>query len=548
MPIDEHVNRGRAPDEITDSVCAEFESVLRAHAGTRDDFFGLGGSSLSAAKLAIILTARFGKAIGLPDILRLRTPEAIAFFLRDAPDVQNLPVGQSHDSADAYALSPPQRWYSRAYSGPAASSGVITFAMELPAGTEPAEVRRVLAALAARHDALRTAVEPSGAVLVQRMLSEAAVAGEFLVLRAEGAGVFTERAIAGAAADLARAAATVQNDEQAIGIPLGHGPLFRAVLLRGTDPALSRPLQLVMTVHHLVFDGGSLPVFRDEFSTLLSGGGPPTATAPSYREYSSWRTREEEGSAQRAGEQRWRAYLDGVAAATHLPLRDRGGCPAGWSTTLTVPPATRQRCIETARALKSPVTAVRIAALFIACHALYHSDDVIVCMPTNGRDLPALENAIGMFVNFVPLRHRIQGQQSAQDLILTVSEDLLGAIENRHVSFDKISGYVAGGESPGRFPLSGVLFNGEAADRMLSSAQPSPDTLPMSRRMIFDFQAYFTDGPDRADLEIQHRADALTKAEGVRLLEAYVDLLAQVCCPPDLRVDDLIGIARQSLY
>jgi hypothetical protein len=518
------------------AVAAEFERVLRTPVGGSDDFFSLGGTSLLAARVVAGLATRSGRLLTLVDVLRLRTPDAIAAHLSRAPAAPDwLPAA----TGDRFELAPPQRWYAQIYAGARARSGVMAFGVPLPAGSGPAAVWRALDALLDRHDALRTTIRAEDGRLVQRVPPAGA---------ARDRSWATVVDVPGGPAEVAGAAAELRAERAGAGIPLDGGPLLRAVLVRGTEPPAARPAELALVVHHLVLDGPSVPVVSRELLALLAGDGGDLPPATSYRAYTSWRLERETDARTAAVRSWWAARLAGFDSVCHLPVRPAPGPYPGYATVRALPEPVRVAVAEAARRHAVPVSAVRIAAYFVLCHALYATDDMVVSMPVGVREHPALRDAVGMFANHALLRHRLRPGETVAELVLDAAAGLTDSIDHREHDFDVAVALLPERSEPGRFPITGAIVNGAEADPALGASPAEPVTEGLRRTGVSDVQLFFADAPDRVDLELQHRADILDPAEGRRVQDCYVELLARLAAAAaDDPVAGLVAAAEQLL-
>src|SRR5262249_17319280 len=117
---------------------------------------------------------------------------------------------------------------------------------------------------------------------------------------------------------------------------LARGPLLRLTLLR---LAAERHL-LLLTVHHIVFDGWSFGVFFRELSALYRGR-PLPALALQYPAFAPRPRQRAGGAGLPARIERWQARLAGAPALLALPTaRPRPPVQSfrGGSTPLVVPP------------------------------------------------------------------------------------------------------------------------------------------------------------------------------------------------------------------
>lgn len=521
------------------AVAAEFERVLDTPVSGSDDFFALGGTSLLAVRVVAGLTARSGKLLTLVDLLRLRTPEVIAAHLGAAPPA---PARQLAAAApgEQHELSPPQRWYSQVYAGPRQRSGVMSFAVELPDGTVPEAAWRAWDRLLSRHDALRTCVREVGGRLVQRVLDpdEAPRRPPWR----------TVVEVPGGRAEVARAGAELSAERAGAGIPLDGELPHRAVLVRGADPAGARPAQLGLVVHHLVCDGPSAAVLARELLALLADPEADLPAAPSYRAYTSWRLGRETPEQVETERRWWRERLAGSGGPLLLPLRGEPEGYVGYVVSHTLPDPLREAVAAAAKRHAVPVSAPRLAAWFVLCHALYGTRDVLVGQPIGMRVLPELRDAVGMFANHALLRHRLAAGESVEDLVRTAYAELSAAVEHRDHGFDRAMEQWPERYEPGRFPFSGAVVNGGELDPEPGPPATEPATEGLRRCGVSDLQLYFGDGPDRVDVELQHRADVLGPADGRRVLECYLGVLARLVEPAGERaVEPLVDAATAVL-
>ncbi|WP_201407596.1 condensation domain-containing protein, partial [Mycobacterium paraintracellulare] len=87
---------------------------------------------------------------------------------------------------------------------------------------------------------------------------------------------------------------------------LADKPTFRAALIRVAEDQY----RLVLTIHHIVADGWSLPILMREVFGSYYGERLPAA--PSYRSFVSWLDRQDRNAAQAV----WRDVMAGFDAPT----------------------------------------------------------------------------------------------------------------------------------------------------------------------------------------------------------------------------------------
>ncbi len=169
--------------------------------------------------------------------------------------------------------------------------------------------------------------------------------------------------------------------------------------------------RLVITAHHIVIDGWSLPVFAAEMIALYGAGNDPGALAEPprpYRDYIGWLA----GRDRAASERVWRQHLEGLSGPTLLSAAMAEQAPGAGlprRTELRAGRATTARLTDGARANGITVNTLTQMAWALVLSRLTDRDDVVFGVTVSGRppELAGVESMIGLFINTVPLRVRL---------------------------------------------------------------------------------------------------------------------------------------------
>ncbi|OLF16235.1 non-ribosomal peptide synthetase [Actinophytocola xanthii] len=256
-------------------------------------------------------------------------------------------------------------------------------------------------------------------------------------------------------------------------------PLMRLVV----EPAGPGAVDLLWTCHHLLLDGWSTSqVFADvlaEYAALATGRPAAGPARRPFRDYLAWLAEQDVAAAER----HWREVLAGITERTPLPF-DRAPVAAHRTETsaavaLSLPARDLER---TAREHGLTVnTLVQGAwALLLARHS--GERDVVFGTTVSGRpgDLPGVESIVGMFINTVPTRVRVEPGAALPEWLRALQE---AQAESRRYDFLSLSQVRACGEVPAGEPLFDSLvafenypIDGEHADGPRVSAVESAET------------------------------------------------------------------------
>ncbi|GAB2776620.1 non-ribosomal peptide synthetase [Streptomyces chlorus] len=209
--------------------------------------------------------------------------------------------------------------------------------------------------------------------------------------------------------------ARLRADDLARGIDLAAAPLMRLTLVRLPDARL----HLLWTSHHLILDGWSLAQVLtevcEEYAALTAGAESRPPVRRPFGDYVHWLA-EQDPDAARA---HWRGVLSGFTAPTPLPA-DRPLREAHLARSADVHVAglddeASARLARTARDAGLTLNTVVQGAWALLLARYGAEDDVVFGTTVSGRpdDLPGVESMVGMFINTVPTRVRVDAGRTA---------------------------------------------------------------------------------------------------------------------------------------
>ncbi|WP_185921570.1 non-ribosomal peptide synthetase [Streptomyces sp. WAC06614] len=233
------------------ALCAAFAEVLGlAETGTGDDFFALGGDSITAMRL-VSRVRRENVAISSQDVFRLRTPGALAAAAQAAAPAADL----LHRSATGRLELPPIALWLREQ-GPGVGEFVQSVLVETPPGLERGALVAALQAVLDRHDALRTRLpDPSTAAVWQPEVLTPGEVEAGTVLDVVDVRELPDAPSSGTVRE------AVARAMRSLDLPAGR--TLRAVWW---DAGRTRPGRLLLAVHHLVVDGVSWQVLTQDLA------------------------------------------------------------------------------------------------------------------------------------------------------------------------------------------------------------------------------------------------------------------------------------------
>ncbi len=218
--------------------------------------------------------------------------------------------------------------------------------------------------------------------------------------------------------------------ERAAVSDLANRPAFRAALIRTAD----NRYRFVLTNHHIVMDGWSLPILLREILANYYGDQLPAPAT--YRSYLTWLASQDRTTAQAA----WREVLDGFEAPTLVgPAgRMRLGRRAVESYRLSA--ETTRALGELARACHTTVNTVLQAGWAQLLMRLTGHHDVAFGTAVSGRpaDLAGAESMVGLLINTVPVRANINAETTVADVLDQLQQHHNDTLEHEHLALSEI--------------------------------------------------------------------------------------------------------------
>ncbi len=306
-------------------------------------------------------------------------------------------------------------------------------------------LRHALTMLPRRHDALRTVVtlldEPRQAVLSDASLT-------------------LEEADARAAPMPTKRAAELLDELAATQLDLEAGPLVRALLVR-VDV---EEWHFGLVLHHIIVDGEGLGALLADFEALYrawcAGVEPPPAPPPYFEVLHRMHTVE-----QRAQRERdlawWREQLGDRPAPAPLPF-DGDADPtrryAGRRLPVTWEPDWHERVAALGRQLDTTSYTVLLAALATLLARVGHVAEVTIGTTVTNRPRVGGDGVVGFLVKTIPLRISVDRDRPFAELVRTVQDVVLDAMDHLSVEFDDIVAAV-GDHDAGGTPLFNIALD-----------------------------------------------------------------------------------------
>ncbi|MGK8501583.1 amino acid adenylation domain-containing protein [Nocardia asiatica] len=444
----------RAPTTpVEEIVAATFADVLGLErVGLDDDFFALGGNSLSATQVAARLSAALDTDLGVRELFEASTVVALAARAETKAGAGGrAPLApQQRPELVPLSLAQQRMWFLNRFD-PDSAVDNIPAAVRLSGLLDRQALQIAVADVLARHESLRTFYPEVDGAAHQQTVATAKVIPDLTPVDV------TEAELPEQLVRLIGTAFDVTAE-----VP------FRARLfeISPTEHVLA------LVVHHISADGFSMgPLTRDvmtAYGARVDGGEPAWRPLEvQYADFALWQRQvlgAEDDPNSVISEQIsfWSDTLRGLPEQLDLPAdRPRPAVASGRGAThvFEIDAQTHAQLTELARTRGATLFMVAHTALAVLLSRLSGEDDIAIGTPIAGRGERALDDLIGMFVNTLVLRTPIEPAATFTELLRSVRATDIAAFGHADLPFERLVEILNPARSQARHPLFQVMLS-----------------------------------------------------------------------------------------
>lgn len=513
--------------EMEKILCELWQEVLGIdRVGIDDNFFHLGGHSLSATRLVGRINGTLDVNLPLkmlfskPKLAELAEEILVLDKHLDRPLL--LPASREQDLLPSYAQQ--RLWVlDRIDNGSAQYN--IPAAVKLNGILNIKALTMAVTCIVERHESLRTCFSEDGEgrpLQVIRRVDEIDVpVTDLSLIPEEELGL-----------------AQLISEEASRPFDLAADLMLRAQLVRLAEEEHI----LLVTMHHIASDGWSMSILINEFSQLYRAykngkENPLPALAIQYADYAHWQRRWLQGEVLAQQMEYWAAQLAGLPVVHSLPLNHQRPTLQSF-----VGKTYRSKIDKEASTALHALCEQHGATLFMGLHAAFsvflsrysNETDIVVGSPIANREQSEVAGLIGFFVNTLVLRSDLSEQPSFNDLLNQSKNTLLDAYAHQQVPFEHIVEHLKPERSLSHSPLFQIMLVLQNNERV-SLDFPGLRISEMSNDSAvarYDLTLVARDGAEGLQLIWQYNTELFESSTIARMVEHFSILLEALITSP----------------
>jgi amino acid adenylation domain-containing protein/thioester reductase-like protein len=326
---------------------------------------------------------------------------------------------------------------------------------------------------------------------------------------------------------------------------LAKGPLLRVSLLKLTD----KEHVLLLTVHHIVFDGWSRGILHRELGALYSAySRGETALLPDlpvqYPDFAIWQREWLQGEVLREHLQYWKEKLLGAPPQLQLPtdrprpaVESFRGAKLGFELSATLSDALK----DLAQREQATLLMAVLATYQILLARWSGQQDVVVGSPIAGRNSSTVENLIGFFVNMLMLRTEVSDDLTFRELLQQVKETTLQAYAHQDLPFEVLVKELRPERNLARQPIfqAVLAMRNFPEERLELPGLTWTWTSIESGSTHFDLTLYLNERPAGLSGTFEYASDLFDERTVRRMAGHFCTLVGEIVADPDRPIREL---------
>ena len=493
-----------------------------------DNFFELGGDSLSAINLCVKIEEQFNVKLFVKDILEQPTIQQLSDTISNSSKRSTSYTIKPIQKADYYDISSAQKriYFASIVDGNNSILYNITGGIIFDKKVDAKRIENCFNVLISRHEAFRTYFEPHDNTVVQKVLDKVDFKLDIID--------------------------NVDFDEldsifKSFVKPfdLSKAPLFRAKYINFSNAKSA----IITDMHHIISDGTSMNIFINELCDLYNEKQLPELTI-TYKDFSTFENKKLSSEKLKKAEDYWLHQFKNEVPVLNMPIK--GQRPAvqtfeGDKLYLTINTELTKKINNISKELEITPYMLLLACYYILLSKYTSQDDIVVGSPIANRTLAHTSSLIGMFVNTLALRNKIDNNLCFKDFVLQIKDNVLDAYKYQEYPYDELVNKLNIKRDTSRNPLFDTMFifQNNALSKINFEGIKSEFYIPKSNISKFDLSVEAVPSNSEIKLTFEYATKLFDNVFINKLSEHYLNIINSVISNTEQKISDINILSKE---
>ena len=322
---------------------------------------------------------------------------------------------------------------------------------------------------------------------------------------------------------------------------LKKAPLIRAGLFKVKSQ--NNKYILIIDIHHIIMDGQSLEVFKEELMMLYYGRKLPEVDIQ-YSEYVYDQEQLLNSPKYLKQESFWLDKFKGELPVLNLPIDYKRKVVRtfyGNKDKFILNEELTYRIKKFAKSKGITLYMFLLSTYNILLSKVSNTNDVIVGSPVLGRNKVKYERIIGLLINTVPIKSHIDYDECFSDYLKEVKDIFIESFENQEYQFDELVDKLNIPKNLNRNPLFDTMFVLQNID-VAKVDKSELNIIPYeyeNKTSRFDLSLECAEMDKEIKFKFEYCAD-LFKLETIKRFEKYyINIIEKVLDNPDIKISQI---------
>ena len=437
-------------EEIIRNVWSDLLSIPAGKIGFEENFFNLGGDSIRIMQQIYHIKEKLNCNVTVPDLLKNQTVRAIALLLINGVEDKTVPA----DTCEPVLSFAQERLLFIEELEEGTNAYNIPMTYEVPKHVSKKYLKMVFSSLVEQHEILRT---------VYKKITADSKPLQYVLCKEEARKKLsiTEKII-----EVKEDVDQCIEEESKVIFKINEELPIHVTLC---IPRIGNSFFVIVNIHHIAFDSWSLDIFEKDihkfYVSHMNKQEIDNMPTVQYKEFALWQR-------YHLNDQRYRIlkdyWVNKLRDVEELNLKTDFYRPSKFDYTgqqimFNIDENLSQMLRSVAQKIKISLNSLLSSAFSFMLSKFCCQSDIAIGFPVVNRENPRFMNTIGLFVNMLVLRVKVNEDDELSNFIKSVHESIVQALIHQEMPFEKLLKELKVERDPSKHPLVQVIFSSQTA-------------------------------------------------------------------------------------